>query len=695
MSGKNYRAYLLSRNKLTTNNLNTYKTKFDSAMGKITPEEATKQLELNDNIIDETQVHNELRDLLRKYVPNVHFLDQTMNGTKLTEQMKYDLLLNFGTHVEPRINAIRNRKLSVEQFITFLVQMSKELAQSGLTQNINENVNSLTNAFRQQINDHSNIVAGENIETLADDLVTANERELADIGITADILDTGNSKQKGEILRYFEIMMQIDRSVYNIDEVVGSKYKSAATVLSDTNIDKMLNSVLGKHRKEVLSDMFKNYFERITNERIYLEMPSNKIQELWKSRMSNNNNQPQPPPPQPIVSQPIVPQPITPPPSIVIPTPPQTPPQPIAQPQPPQMPQPVPQSTPTGPATRSSTKAQTPPPSSSSSSASANAPPLKDYKSWLDKIFNNMRKCTASINFDIEQVKQLIIKETDKYNKFKDEIAKLNAEKKPVSKNKQKNHDNSEELLKSYVNRLDKLETFIDVGFNQINQTYQRLKRELEQEVNNGNPDQSILDAIENKLNIIDGYYNELLTSSNKSIDIEKIDQELPALLAPTVGAVTGTGLRKSKNGSQYEQQLCNGKYYINRKKLSANVLEIRYTKNRHLIPIKSQIVGKALKSIIEVIIDNNNLDKAKYERLTKLEQNLLRSLLPYLGRDIDDVDDDEAFYDRFDVIRGELLSGNDNKMLKREAKQYLLHAVNTGKISRTNFNQMITDLDL
>ena len=156
-----------------------------------------------------------------------------------------------------------------------------------------------------------------------------------------------------------------------------------------------------------------------------------------------------------------------------------------------------------------------------------------------------------------------------------------------------------------------------------------------------------------------------------------------------------GKGLSLGGNLSQYEQPLVNNKYFINRKKLNANVLEIRYTKNRHLIPIKSQIVGKKLRLIIETIIDNNHLDKKQYEQLTKMEQNLLRSLLPYLGRDIDDVDDDEAFYDRFDVIRGELLSGNDNRALKREAKQYLMHALNTGKISRTHFNQMLIDLDL
>lgn len=81
-SGKDYRAYLMSKNKQNTNNLNTYKTKYESAIGKITPEEAEKQLELNDNLIDEEQVSNELRDLIRKFVPNVQYLDKALTDSR-------------------------------------------------------------------------------------------------------------------------------------------------------------------------------------------------------------------------------------------------------------------------------------------------------------------------------------------------------------------------------------------------------------------------------------------------------------------------------------------------------------------------------------------------------------------------------------------------------------------------------------
>ncbi len=94
-------------------------------------------------------------------------------------------------------------------------------------------------------------------------------------------------------------------------------------------------------------------------------------------------------------------------------------------------------------------------------------------------------------------------------------------------------------------------------------------------------------------------------------------------------------------------------------------------------------------------IINGGKIDKGKYQKLDKMEQNLMRSLFPYFGKDIDEVDDNEAFADRWDVIRGELQSGNDSKALKMEAKKYLLFALNTGRISRTAYNNMLLDLGL
>ena len=146
-----YKNYLLAKNKVSQKNLNVYKAKYETSTGKITPEEGQQMLELNDNIVDKEQISNELRDQMRKFVPNLQYLDQVLNDHRLTDQMKYDLYLNFNTYVEPKLNAIRNRKISIEKFIAFLIKLGKDLAQSDLTQNINDNVNKLTNVFRPQI----------------------------------------------------------------------------------------------------------------------------------------------------------------------------------------------------------------------------------------------------------------------------------------------------------------------------------------------------------------------------------------------------------------------------------------------------------------------------------------------------------------------------------------------------------------
>ncbi len=128
-------------------------------------------------------------------------------------------------------------------------------------------------------------------------------------------------------------------------------------------------------------------------------------------------------------------------------------------------------------------------------------------------------------------------------------------------------------------------------------------------------------------------------------------------------------------------------------KKLKDNILDIRYSKNRHLIPIKSQYVSGVMKSCIMSLL-SGKVDKALYHKLTSTEKNLLRSLLPYFENETD-FEDNDAFNKRFEVIRGEILAGNNSVSLKQEARAYLLHALNTSKISRHFYINCLQELGL
>ncbi|MEN9946990.1 MAG: hypothetical protein RLZZ293_1376, partial [Pseudomonadota bacterium] len=630
-----------------------------TAIGKITPEEAEAQLELNDNIIDEEQVHNELRDMLRKYIPNLQYLDRALTDARLTDQIKYDLLLNFGTFVEPKVNAIRNRKLSVEKFVSFLVQLGKQLAQAGLTQDINEKLNKLTNVFRPQINDYEADQAGMSHEDLVNQLVAINLEELNALDITETSAD---GMKVATIVMLIRQLMHIDRLAYNFERAKNKVNAGSTILFSPDEISK--KSITGN--KFDLATLYNRYFERITNPDLYAEVPFAHLLKAYETRMKFYND------------------------------------------------------------------------AKDKEAVDGQEPELDEdqnlnIKAKLDKDFKPPRitdvlpdtfEDMIEINDDIQYLgrrnninnvlKNINQNRKDKHEELKDEmeyykrektnaqrlvdaskreITKIETSKTNLSKKDKSERSRLKKQIAESEEIIDYCDDKIEMLLKRMNKIKFNDKQDVSNDINRGKEREEDYEMGRNDYNANRGH------RSYEDADVTG-DWRL-------FGEVEGEGLRKKKSSSpasempsrakpnQYEQQLVGGKYFINRKKLSANVLEIRYTKNRHLIPIKSQIVGKSLRTIIEEIIDSNNLDKQKYEKLTKLEQNLLRSLLPYLGRDIDDVDDDEAFYDRFDVIRGELLSGNDNKMLKREAKQYLMHALNTGKISRTHFNQMIIDLDL
>jgi hypothetical protein len=111
---------------------------------------------------------------------------------------------------------------------------------------------------------------------------------------------------------------------------------------------------------------------------------------------------------------------------------------------------------------------------------------------------------------------------------------------------------------------------------------------------------------------------------------------------------------------------LINKKFFINTKKLSLGILDIRYLKNRHQIPIKQQHISSQMKEILQTLL-TGVVDKKEYEKLTMIDKHLYRSLLPYFGKLREEIDDEQGFYDRFEVICGQLKSGNDNLNLKLE----------------------------
>lgn len=141
------------------------------------------------------------------------------------------------------------------------------------------------------------------------------------------------------------------------------------------------------------------------------------------------------------------------------------------------------------------------------------------------------------------------------------------------------------------------------------------------------------------------------------------------------------------------------GKYFVDRHRLgNNNMLTIRYTNNRHHIPIKQQYVSSQLRNLIEHALDNNgDVDRKLFHKLSDVEQNLFRALMKYI--DVDEVgsglDDNRSWVDKFDVLRGEIQSGNSSAIVKHQMREMLRHGLMIGRFSRRDYSDFIDRLHL
>jgi hypothetical protein len=79
------------------------------------------------------------------------------------------------------------------------------------------------------------------------------------------------------------------------------------------------------------------------------------------------------------------------------------------------------------------------------------------------------------------------------------------------------------------------------------------------------------------------------------------------------------------------------------------------------------------------------------------VEQNLFRALMKYI--DVDEVgaglDDNRSWADKFDVLRGEILSGNSSAIVNHQMREMLRHGLMIGRFSRRDYSNFIDQFHL
>ncbi|NBP02410.1 MAG: hypothetical protein EBU90_20295, partial [Proteobacteria bacterium] len=141
------------------------------------------------------------------------------------------------------------------------------------------------------------------------------------------------------------------------------------------------------------------------------------------------------------------------------------------------------------------------------------------------------------------------------------------------------------------------------------------------------------------------------------------------------------------------------GKYVIHLPSLKKNIINLKYPSLASIPQIKQQLVNKDLRDFIEDALENGDINKVLYEKLKTEDKKLFNKLCKMAGiddslkldRGYDSEDDEEV--KRFELVKGELIAGNDAPEIIHEMKSLLLKFMSEGKIPKNQAHDLLVHI--
>ena len=159
---------------------------------------------------------------------------------------------------------------------------------------------------------------------------------------------------------------------------------------------------------------------------------------------------------------------------------------------------------------------------------------------------------------------------------------------------------------------------------------------------------------------------------------------------------IYGRGLLQPKLSRNTEKlKLNNGKFTIDLAKLRRNILSVSYSSCRAVIPsLKKEHISNDVKNMITDIIEdkyNANL----FNKMKQDDQRIISTFVRTTKQDIDMTEFDKGYQNHYEILLGQINSGQNNPEIKRELKEYILRAITEGLIPKTQGLTKLFELSL
>lgn len=143
------------------------------------------------------------------------------------------------------------------------------------------------------------------------------------------------------------------------------------------------------------------------------------------------------------------------------------------------------------------------------------------------------------------------------------------------------------------------------------------------------------------------------------------------------------------------------GKYCLSIPHLNNGILKVKYQKTMVDVPNLKNNISVDFIDFIENFIDTQKINDRQLEKLSKEEQKLFKKLINKSGLDVkykvkdykDENDVKEE--DRFNLVKGQYMAGNDNPRIKEELRKFIIKFMMEGKINKKEGQDILFQLSM
>jgi hypothetical protein len=158
---------------------------------------------------------------------------------------------------------------------------------------------------------------------------------------------------------------------------------------------------------------------------------------------------------------------------------------------------------------------------------------------------------------------------------------------------------------------------------------------------------------------------------------------------------------RKPPSGaSSYKKQPAYkqfGRYILNHNKLHDNVLMVKTPSAAVIKELPTQAISHNMTRAVKTIATGRSISLSDYHSLTESEKQQLHHLARHSRVETDlpnpKQKDEDADLHRFEILRGELIAGNDSSQIKKELKALLKSFMSSGRLPRAEVNAILLEL--